>query len=578
MQRLLPFIQWLPELRRWQILRADVVAGITVALIFIPQAMAYAKLAGLPPVYGLYAAFLPPIIAALFGSSRHLSTGPVAMASLISAATIQTIVPPGSEAYITYSILLALMVGSIRLSLGLLRLGMLVSLLSAPVVVGFTNAAALIIATSQLHHVFGVSGEKGAYHYQTVWHVLERAATQPHWPTLGMAGLTAGLFLFGRYKLRQRPYVIGAVVIAILVSWLSNYQGAIVGEIPQGLPALKQPEIDWQVVPQLLTGALILTLIGLLETMSIAKSIATKSKQRIDVNQELIGQGLASLVGSFFQSFTVSGSFSRSAVNFASGGVTGFSLVISSMVVMLTLLFLTPLLYYLPQATLAVIIMFAVLNLIRIEPVLTAARVSRQDGLIGVLTFLLTLGLAPKLHLGIAVGIALSLVTYFYRSMRPHVAYLARYADGSLRDADANGLALDQRIAIIRFDGRLYFGNTSYFEDTVLEAISRISELRYLVIDAGGINQIDASGEQTVRQITERLRDVGIDVYFTRAKPQLISVLERTGCMDYIGADHFFTWNQHALEYLWDQMEPTYKARCPLNVPTPKKESGSWSI
>ena len=577
-QRLLPFTQWLPELRRWQVVRADVVAGITVALIIIPQSMAYAKLAGLPAVYGLYAAFIPPVVAALFGSSRHLSTGPVAMAALISAATIQTIVPPASESYIVYSILLALMVGCIRLGLGILRLGLLVSLLSGPVVVGFTNAAALIIATSQLHHVIGVSSAKSAYHYQAVWHVLQQGAGQLHWPTLGMAGLTAALLFFGRLKLRQRPYLLGAVLVATLVSWLSDYPGAIVGEIPRGLPVLQQPQIDWQVVPQLFMGALILTLVGLLEAMSIAKSIATKSKQRIDINQELVGQGLANIVGSFFQSFAVSGSFSRSAVNFASGGITGFAMLISSLVVMLTLLFLTPLLYYLPQATLAVIIIFAVLNLIRLEPMLSAALTSRQDGLIGALTFLLTLALAPGLHLGIGVGVALSLVMYFYRSMRPHVAYLARHADGSLRDADANGLALDQRIAIIRFDGRLYFGNTSYFEDKVLEAVSRISELRYLVIDAGGINQIDASGEQSLRQISEGLRDVGIDVYITRAKPQFTSVLERTGCMDYIGADHFFTWNQHALEHVWSQMEPTYKARCPLNVPTPKKESGAWSI
>ncbi len=577
-QRVAPFTQWLPELYRWQILRADTVAGITVALIIIPQSMAYAKLAGLPPGYGLYAAFLPPAIAALFGSSRHLSTGPVAMASLISAATIQTIAPPGSDAFITYSILLALMVGAIRLCLGVLRLGMLVNLLSTPVVVGFTNAAALIIATSQLPYVFGVHVDKRAFHYQTVWHTLDVAAAQIDWATFAMAGLAAGLLFIGRYRFAQRPYVLGAVVVTTLVSWLSGYEGSIVGKIPRGLPGLKQPEIDWQVVPHLAMGALALTLIGLMEAMSIAKTIATKTRQRIDVNQELIGQGLANLLGSFFQSYTVSGSFSRSAVNFASGAVTGFSALISSLMVMLTLLFLTPLLFYLPQATLAVIIIYAVLNLIRLEPVLTAGQVSRQDGLIGVITFLFTLVLAPALHLGIGLGVVLSLVLYFYHSMRPHVAYLARHADGSLRDADANGLALDQRIAIIRFDGRLYFGNTSYFEDKVLEAVARIPELRYLVVDAGGINQIDASGEQTLRQVVERLRAIDIDVYFTRAKPQFIQVLKHTGCMDYIGADHFFTWNQHALEHLWDQMEPTYKARCPLNVPTPKKKAGAWSI
>ena len=494
LHHLFPFLHWLPHLRHWQTLRADTLAGLTLALILIPQSMAYAKLADLPPVYGLYAAFIPPIIAALFGSSRHLVTGPVATASLITAATIQAIAPADAAAYIAYSISLALLVGLIRLALGLLRLGLLVDLLSNPVLVGFTNAAALIITTSQLHHLFGVEIDKGYYHFQTVQHTLVAIATQTHWPTAGMAALAAATLLLLRYKFKKLPHVLFAVVLTTLVAWLTDFDGKVVGDIPRGLPAFALPTLDLAVLPYLLTGAVVLTLIGLTEAMSIAKTIAARTRQHIDVNQELIGQGLATLVGSFFQSYAVSASFARSAVNYASGAVTGFSSIVCSLVVVLTLFFLTPLLYYLPLATLAVIIVVSLLGLIRFEPIITAWRVTPYDGLIAVITFFCTLALAPQLHWGILVGVVLSVGLYLYRTMRPRVAYLARHGDGTLRDADIYGLKLDQRIALMRFDGRLYFGASSYFEDKVLEAVARLPELRYIVIDAGGINHIDASG------------------------------------------------------------------------------------
>jgi SulP family sulfate permease len=576
-----PFLRWLPEIRRAKTLRADIVAGITLAMIIVPQSMAYAKLAGLPPVYGLYAAFLPPVVAALFGSSRQLATGPVAIASLISAATVQTVAPPGTQAYISYAILLALMVGVLRLGLGVLRLGMLVNLLSGPVVIGFTNAAALIIGTSQVHYIFGVEAQSGEYHFQTVGHVVMAALEGTHWPTVGMSFLTAALLILTRRWWPRLPRVMIAVIVTSCVAYFSGYaeaNGQVVGEIPQGLPRLQIPVIDFEIMSRLFWGAITLTLIGLMEAMSIAKAIATRTKQRIDVNQELIGQGMANLVGSFFQSYAVSGSFSRSAVNHYSGALTGFSSVVMSAFVMLTLLFLTPLLYHLPLATLAMIIVSALANIVQVKPVVDAWRVNTKDGLIGIITFVCTLLLAPKLYLGIAIGVVLSLGIYIHRTMRPHVAYLSRHADGTLRDAQTHGLALDQRIAILRFDGRLYFGASSYFEDQVLEAVHRVPELRYLVIDAGGINRVDATGEQTLRQVIERLRAINIDVYFTRAKRQFTDALERTGTLDYIGRDHFFAWNQHALEHLWSLMEPTYKARCPLNMPTPEKKSDAWSI
>ncbi len=325
--RLLPCAAWLPELRNWATLRGDMVAGISVAMVMIPQAMAYAELAGLAPVFGLYAASLPPVVAAFFGSSRQLSTGPVAMAALISVATVAPLAPPGSDAFITYSITLALMVGLIRLALGFLRLGMLVNLLSAPVVAGFTSAAALIIVTSQLHHLLGVPaalGSRGSgFHFAGVWQVLESAAERVHEPTVAMGLLAVVVILaLGRW-VPQAPAVLVAVTLTTALSWLLAFEGNIVGEVPGGLPSLQLPAIDGAAVPNLVVGALTITLIGLLEAMSIAKTIATGTKQRLDINQELVGQGLANVAGSFLQSFAVSGSFSRSAINRPAGPAPG---------------------------------------------------------------------------------------------------------------------------------------------------------------------------------------------------------------------------------------------------------------
>jgi SulP family sulfate permease len=574
--RVFPFLRWLPELRKASILRGDVIAGITVAAVLIPQSMAYARLAGLPAVFGLYAAFLPPVIAGLFGSSRQLATGPVALVALISAATVGKIAPPGSVDFVSYSVLLALMVGLFRLTLGLLRFGMLVNLLSGPVVVGFTNAAALIIASSQLPAILGVDAPPAAdRHLQMVLQTVRSALTGVHWHSIGMATLTAIILLVLRFRFEK---ILVAVAVTTAASWFFGYQGAVVGSVPSGLPSFVLPRVDVDVASELAIGAAFITVIGLMEAMSIAKSIATKTRQQLDVNQELIGQGLSNIVGGLFQSFAVSGSFSRSAINYESGARTGFAMVVCSCVVMATLLFLTPLLYHLPQATLAVIIVFAVLSLIRVDPVLDAWRVTPKDGAIAIVTFLATLVLAPQLHFGIGIGVSLTLILYLHRSMRPHVAYLSRHPDGPLVDAEANDLALDQYIALIRFDGRLYFGDSSYFESKVLEAVTRLPELQFIVIDAGSINQIDATGERTLRDTVTNLRGVGIDIYFTRAKIQFVEVLERTGCLDHIGRDHFFDWNQHALDHLWDQMGPAKRARSPLHVPTPGGKGGIWAI
>ena len=571
--RVFPFMQWVGELQDKKILHADLIAGVTVAMVLVPQSMAYAQLAGLEPHYGLYASFLPGIVAALFGSSRQLATGPVAVVSLMTAATLEPIVSD-PVTYISYAILLTFLVGLFQLMLGLFRLGVLVNFLSHPVVVGFTNAAAIIIATSQLGKLFGVSVERSDYHYETVWNTLIVATSDTHLYTLimGVASLAVMMLLKKFYP--QLPNVMIAVVLATLVSWIAGFEaagGQVVGSIPQGLPAPRIPEFDLSVMLQLLSSAVIISLIGFMEAISVAKAIAARTRQRLDPNQELIGQGLGNLTGSFFQSYPISGSFSRSAVNQIAGAITGFSAVVTGLIVAATLLLLTPLLYHLPQATLAAVIIMAVINLFKVAPIIYAWRVQKHDGVVGVVAFALTLMLAPDLEWGIVAGMIMSLGLFLYRTMKPRVVLLARHYDGSLRDAELYNLHTCDSITVLRFDGVLYFANTGYFEDRVLERAAKKPYLRYIVIDAEGINEIDATGEEMLHMLAKRLETVGIELIFARAKKQVMDILERTHFVRQIGEEHFTRMREQAFDFAREQLN-CHSSKCPLMVAVPRNE------
>jgi sulfate permease, SulP family len=569
--RSFPFLTWIGELRHPRTLRADLIAGITVALVLVPQSMAYAQLAGLPVQYGLYAAFLPPIVAALFGSSRQLSTGPVAVVSLMTAAAIGPLVATTPEGYVAYAVLLAFMVGLFQLMLGVLRLGVLVDFLSHPVVVGFTNAGALIIATSQIGKLFGVSVSGFEHHYETVWYTVQAALTQTHLPTLGM-GLLAFVVMFGlRSVAPKAPSVLIAVVVTTLLAYFTGFQeagGRVVGEIPVGLPGITLPSLDWAVMVNLVTAAVTIALIGFMEAMSIAKVMAARSRQRLDANQELVGQGLSNIVSGAFSGYPVSGSFSRSAVNINAGAVTGFSSVVAGLAVAVALLWLTPLLYHLPQATLAAVIILAVVNLFKIAPVIHAWKAERTDGVVAVVTFGLTLLFAPHLDQGILAGVGLSLILFLFRTMRPRFAVLSRYQDGTMRDITVHPLPTSPKISIVRFDGSLYFANAGYFETRVLAVVADNPELEYLIIDGEGINQLDATGEEVLHHLAERLRAQGIEVLVARMKKQFMDTIRRTGLIHIMGEDHFFSRVTYALNYAWDQLGERYdRSTCPLRSP-----------
>jgi len=734
-KRFLPFIKWY-EGYNYKSFKDDFIAGLTVALVLIPQSMAYAQLAGLPAYYGLYAAFLPPMIASLFGSSNQLATGPVAVVSLMTSASLEPLATAGSEQFIAYAILLALMVGVFQFLLGVLRLGIVVNLLSHPIIIGFTNAAAIIIATSQLSKIFGVYVDKAEHHYETIYRVIESAFHYTHLPTLAIAALAFAIMI-GLKRINPRlPNVLIAAVITILIARLTGFEnnykanfsnvhsteiqkiikkynflvneieivskiqkdfapdangtdenqtifhkpeefcsrchsernfldlesaikkeselqddeithlvhssalpshykeliknmlfayrnklrsahfeatenpdgskeffvqgelpegqngdgrtwrikvknfeideaailmtagGDVVGTIPEGLPKLSFPDLDFSVIPQLIMAMIIISLLGFMEAISIAKAMATRTGQRLDPNQELIGQGLSNILGSIGQSYPVSGSFSRSAVNFQAGGLTGFSNVLSALFVAITLIFFTPLLYYLPQAVLAAIIMMAVIGLINIKSFIHSYHTQKYEGLIAVVTFISTLIFAPHLDKGIMIGLFFSVGYFIIRRIQPGVAILSKHHDNTFRNVQRFNLAECRYISLIRFRGSLTFASCSYLEDIILEQIAIKPELKSILIVGNAINEIDASGEGMLSALIPRLRDSKYDIYFSGINDYSLDVFRRTGLFDQIGEDHFFRNVTFAIDAIHDKAhEDSEEKECPLLTP-----------
>ncbi|MEJ6575987.1 MAG: sulfate permease [Emcibacteraceae bacterium] len=563
--KFLPFLDWLHELKNFNVLRADMVAGLTVALVLVPQSMAYAQLAGLSPQYGLYSSFLPVMIAALMGSSRQLGTGPVAIVSLLTAAAIPMVIPEGADmvTYAAYASLLALMVGFFRFAMGALKLGFVINFLSHPVVVGFTNAAAIIIGTSQLDKIFGVSKGFGEYSYEQVWGTVINAINDAHLLTLDAIFAASIIILIKKYK-PKLPGVLIAVAITTYTSYLMDfgksveeggYGVAIIGEIPEGLPSFIMPEFNFSAMSGMMVVAITIALIGFMEAIAIAKVMQAKTKQRLDINQELMGQGLANFASGLFQGYPISGSFSRSAVNISAGAVTGFSSVFTAILVGFTLLWLTPLLYHIPQAALAAVIMTAVLNLIKIEPIIQAWKVEKHDALVAVATFALTLIAAPHLEDGILIGIILSLGLFLYRTMEPRFTELSAH-DGSsmLVNALENKLEGCEVVSIVKYSGSLYFANAGYFEDKILGLISSKQNcLKYIIVDMAGINRIDASGEDMLTRLLSRCSSIGVEILFARTEG-IEKVLERAGFMDRFGENRFYDRRTDALRFAWGEL------------------------
>lgn len=537
----IPLVHTLKRYDRGE-LRGDLVAGITTAVMLVPQGMAYAMLAGLPPIYGLYASLIPLAVYAIFGTSRQLAVGPVAMVSLLVAAGVSQIAEPGSASFVAYAILLALMVGVMQLAMGLFRLGFLVNFLSHPVISGFTSAAALIIGFSQLKHVLGFSIPR-SHHVHAIVANAWAGANQTHLITLAI-GLGAIALLVVLKKLAPAfPRALLVVAASILLVWglgLHEHGVAIVGDVPSGMPAFSVPTLDWKAMGNLAGVAAAIALVGFMESIAVAKKYARDNGYDVDANQELVGLGLANVVGAFTGSYPVTGGFSRTAVNAQAGARTNLAGLITAAIVGLALLFLTPLFHFLPNAVLAAIIITAVLGLVDVDEVKHLWKVKRADLAMLALTFVVTLvvGIEP----GIAAGVLASLGLLVFKSTRPHVAVLGHLpGTRAYRNIDRFAEAeVEPGVLALRLDAQVYFGNVNFLQETLDALEKEHGPIHCVVIDASGINQIDASGEAAFREIYEDYRERGIELRLASVKGPVRDVFERSGFMDEVGRDSFF--------------------------------------
>ena len=557
LNKLFPFLIWRREINR-DTLKADLTAGITVALVAIPQSLAYAQLAGVPAYFGLYAILVPSLVGALFGSSRVLSTGPVAMTSLLTAASVIPFARWGTEQFYTTVVQMAFLSGVLQIALGLARMGVLLNFLSHPVLMGFINAAAIIIGLSQLAPLVGLSLRNSEHFLMDIAHILANM-DQMHLVSL-IFGLSSMVVMLTVKRLAPKlPGVLIAVILSTTASYLIGFEamgGRIVGAVPQGLPGFSFPALDWNTSVELLPMALVIALVSFMEAMSSCKIIAIKTRTGWDENQELVGQGLAKIAASLNHTMPVSGSFSRSALNLAAGARTGLSSIFTALAVLLTLLVLTPLLHHLPKPTLAAVIILAVFSLLNFRVFHDAWSASRQDGIAAATTFVATLLFAPNIQYGMLIGIILALALFLFRTMKPRIVLLGLDEHGELQNADRFSLPrFHRKVAAIRFDGRLYFANVSYFEENILYLISNDPDISYVLVDARGINGLDASGVAMLRNLVTRLKESGITLVFYNIKLPVLEVMQRTGLQDDIQQKNIFLTERDTLKDIKERLQ-----------------------
>ncbi len=549
LKSLIPILEWLPNYKK-EYLGGDLSAGLTVGIMLIPQGMAYAMIAGLPPVFGLYAALIPQVIYGILGTSRQLSVGPVAMDSLLVAAGLGALSLSGIEEYIGMAIFLALFMGSIQFLLGIVRMGFLVNFLSKPVISGFTSAAALIIGLSQLKHLLGTQIERSNQIHTLLYNAF-KTIDQTQWIAL-VLGLTAIVIIKGLKRIHKRiPGALIVTLLGIVVTYvfrLDQLGLSIVQDVPKGLPSFSLPSVEQSRIAELFPIAITLALIAFMEAISVAKAVEEKHKlNEVRPNQELIALGLSNVIGSLFQSYPTTGGFSRTAVNDQAGAASTLASFISAAIVGLTLLFLTPLFYYLPNTVLAAIIMVAVFGLIDIEYPKVLWKNRKDEFALLLFTFIITLTVGIKE--GILFGVLLSLLLLVYRSSKPHFAILARVKNSPYyRNIKRfpEEVEIDPEIVLFRFDGQLYFGNKDYFKSSLLQAVEeRGASVSKLILNVEPINYIDSSAAFMLRQLVEDLASRNINVAVAGPIGPIRDILRRSGIVELLGKEAFYE-NTHS--------------------------------
>ncbi|MEM6316935.1 MAG: solute carrier family 26 protein [Bacteroidota bacterium] len=538
--------------------KKDVVAGLTVGVMLVPQGMAYALLAGMPPIYGLYAGLVPLILYAFLGSSRHLAIGPVAVSSLLVYGGISQIAEPQTATYISLVVTAGLLIGLMELALSTLKLGFLVNFLSHPVIAGFTSAAAVIIGISQLEDLLGFEIPNFPHPIEKLGYALQHL-DQINWLSFTLCVGTILLIYGMRYFNRNLPGGLIVVTIGTLLSWRFDLVGKglnIVGAVPEGLPFFKLPDLQWTAIQQLIPTVLTVTVIGVVESLSIAKVIGAKHPYyTVKPNQELLALGIAKIGGAFFQSMPTSGSFTRSAINNESGAQTTVASIITALSVGLTLIFLTPLFYYLPMGVLAGIILLAVKSLFDYEEAIHLWHVHRADFVMLLLTFLVTL--AVSIPIGILTGVLLSAGASLYRSSKPHIAILGNIPQTThYRNIERfpHAQQLEHKL-IMRFDDQLYFANASFFKDTVRRLLKESGRnIRYFYLDATNIHDLDSSGLHALKEVYYYLRKKDVQLCICGATGPVRDLLFKSGLMEEIGKENNFVYIHTAHQFHLKQM------------------------
>ena len=553
LKRFFPILDWLPLYKK-RYLQNDIIAGITIGIMLIPQGMAYAMIAGLPPVYGLYAALIPQVVYAISGTSRQLAVGPVAMDSILVASGLGALSISGINEYISIAIFLAMYIGIIQLSLGILRMGFLVNFLSRPVISGFTSAAAIIIGLSQLKHLLGIDTGKTNKIHLLLNNVIENI------PEINLYTLGIGIVAIIMIKLFKKvnkkiPAAIVIVILGIVTIYYSEWylHGVkIIGEIPKGLPHFSVPKINGSMITQITPIAITLALIGFMEAISIAKAIEEKkSDYEVKPNQELIALGLTNFIGAFFQSHPVTGSFSRSAVNNQSGAKTTISLLVSALIILLVLLFMTPLFYYLPNTILAAIIMVAVFGLIDIKYPIHLFKKGKDEFILLLLTFVITLTIG--IIQGIVIGVLASLIIMVYRTSRPHIAILGRIKGTNyFKNINRFGSDIEDRddLLILRFDSQLFFGNKDYFKKELLKNIStKKNTIKAVILNAEAINYVDSSAMFMLQQLISDLKKQGVLFMITGAIGPTRDIFFKNDFIHLLGKENLFVRTYEAVDH-----------------------------
>lgn len=566
---LLPFMQWKHMVDR-DSTRADLIAGLTGALIVLPQGVAFATIAGMPPEYGLYAAMLPAVIAALFGSSWHLVSGPTTAISIAVFAAMSPLADPGSAEFIRMVLTLTFLVGVFQLILGLARMGVLVNFISHTVVIGFTAGAALLIAASQMKNFFGIDIERGAPFHVVIEQTIAQFGDINLYVTfIGVVTLAVGIL--AKRLIPKLPYMIVAMVVGSVVAYVINLEVGVettmiktVGALSAHLPPFVIPDFSYSTLHQVMFPALVVTMLALTEAVSISRSIAVKSEQRIDGNQEFIGQGLSNLVGSFFSSYASCGSFNRSGVNYAAGARTPMATVYASLFLLLILFLIAPLASYLPTAAMAGILFLVAWGLIDFHHIAAIGKSSRSET---VILWVTLIGTLIDLEKGIFFGILLSLAIYLFRVSRPNIVQVVpAKEEGAYHFVGAEDHAQCPQLSMVRMNGAIFFGAVEHVRNSLLQIDEINPQQKSVMIVARGISFVDVAGAEMLAQEARRRRKLGGGLYFYRCKDEIHEFLSKSDKLHDIGEEAFYPVMANWIKPIYAKLDSEICRNCKARI------------